>query len=228
MSGVCNDNDAMVLVDHVDEDRQGGGKVIDEEDREELFVKPLYTYYCRRCSQMSLIVDCPLNRMPLRKRDGARVIDPKWCVAKLFMENGETVYVRRPEGLEQQYRKNCKKCAVPVFYQHPFNLSVTFIFKNAILSAKETGGISDKNEEEKAKKLVVSKLVRNQGKVGSVTVSTVEEDEEEMESREANESYSMNARIVEQQMKRKGMIQNRFNETVEQPDAKKQKRGTLL
>jgi hypothetical protein len=67
-----------------------------------------------------------------------------------------------------------------------------------------------------------------------VTVSTVGEDEEEVEARELSESYAMNAKIVEEAMKRKGMIRKRMlgddipPTIAEQSKPRKEKRGTLL
>ncbi|XGW12651.1 hypothetical protein V3C99_013372, partial [Haemonchus contortus] len=221
-------NDGAQEISHVEDDKNGESRLVDIDDREEYFVKPLYTYYCN-CGQMAMISDCLLIRMPLRKRDGARVIDPERTTAKTFSTPGDTVYVQRPEGLEQQYRKNCKGCGVPLFYQHPYNLKLVFIFREALLSAQEVGGFSGNNEEQRAKKIIMKRNVKNQGKMGSVTVSTMEgEEEEEIEARETAESYSLNARIVRDALKRKGMIKDKLlgREISGGPPTKK--RGTLL
>ncbi|KAK6011307.1 hypothetical protein OSTOST_23616 [Ostertagia ostertagi] len=221
-------NDGAQEISHVEDDKNGESRLVDIDDREEYFVKPLYTYYCN-CGQMAMISDCLLIRMPLRKRDGARVIDPERTTAKTFSTQGDTVYVQRPEGLEQQYRKNCKGCGVPLFYQHPFNLKLVFIFREALLSAQEVGGFSGNNEEQRAKKIIMKRNVKNQGKMGSVTVSTMEgEEEEEIEARETAESYSMNARIVRDALKRKGMIKDKLLGREISGGPAPKKRGTLL
>lgn len=45
--------------------------------------------------QIAMITDTVLTRMPLRRRDRSRVIDPARTEAKTFGINGDTVYVRR-------------------------------------------------------------------------------------------------------------------------------------
>lgn len=217
----------VLEVEHVEDDRNGeGAPIVDIEDTEEEFIKPLYTYYCH-CGQMSMITDTSLQRLPLRSRDGARVVDPNRTVAKLFADVGDTVYVRRKNlGLEQQYRKNCKKCGVPLFYQHPFALHRHFIMEGALLSANEIGGVSGANEEQFTK-VVKHKHVKNQGKVGTVTVSTIEEEEDEIEAKETSEtSYMLNAKVIIQQLKRKGMMKEHKVGSAEGSEIKR--RGTLL
>ncbi|CAI5444708.1 unnamed protein product [Caenorhabditis angaria] len=231
MSAVLKEDGLEVA--HVEDDRgvQGDAAIIDVDDREEYFVKPLYTYYCT-CGEMAMISDTLICRMPLRKRDLARVIAPERTTAKIFATQGDSVYIKRNCGLEQQYRKICKSCKVPLFYQHPTNMACTFIFNDALLSAQEVGGFSGNNEEQRAKKIVMKRNVKNQGKSGSVTVSTMEgEEEDELEARETAQSYTMNARIVHDTLKRKGIMNGKFvtpNDVPSSSSEAKKKRGTLL
>jgi len=50
-----------------------------------------------------------LEKLPLRKRDGARVIDGSKHANKMTYDQDETVYLKRQEGVEKQHRLKCKK-----------------------------------------------------------------------------------------------------------------------
>jgi len=55
------------------------------------------------------ILDCALEKLPLRKRDGARVIDGSKHANKMTYDQDEIVYLKRPDGIEKQHRLKCKK-----------------------------------------------------------------------------------------------------------------------
>mgnify|MGYP001803270623 FL=1 len=59
--------------------------------------KPLYIYYCI-CGQMSLILDCPMERLPTRPRDGSKCIDSLKHAHRMTADNDEPVHIRREAG----------------------------------------------------------------------------------------------------------------------------------
>lgn len=64
--------------------------------------KPLYIYYCI-CGQMSLILDCPLEKLPTRPRDGSKCIDSSRHAHRMTVDNDETVHIRREGGMIHYY-----------------------------------------------------------------------------------------------------------------------------
>jgi len=63
----------------------------------------------RKNNKIFLFIDCAIEKLPLRKRDGARVIDGSKHAHKMTSERDEIVFLKRPEGIEKQYRQKCKK-----------------------------------------------------------------------------------------------------------------------
>lgn len=134
----------------------------------------------------------------------------------------EKVYIQREnKGVEVQKRFKCKKCKLPLFYRFD-NPAVTFIIQNSLRLKSDP---NDKNLQEKAK-VFVKRKVKDLGKFSSVTVSTVDEEEDEIEAREVADSFANNAKIIEKQLERRK--QKTVEQKEEETQSKKLKRGTLL
>ena len=189
--------------------------------------KPLHIYYCL-CQQMALIIDCPIERLPMRPTDQARVIDATKNAHKVTCEPGEVIFLKREKGVEKQIRKKCKKCGLFLFYQHEGNMNLTFIVHGALKSTVHGQSIYSQVYEPEKKKVMLTKQFRDAGRTGSVTVSTVDEEEDEIEQREVADSYAANAKIIQKQLLRKGMLKRHQADQIEEVLNVKTKKGTLI
>jgi hypothetical protein len=217
-----------------------------DDSKHEYEEEKLKTYYCL-CGQLALIMETDktskkpenleslIEKLPYRKADGARVLDSTKTAYKITTDpNPQKVFIKRDKGIEIQKRFNCKKCKLPVFYRHE-NPGVTFIISKS-LKLKSDIDSSKNLTSEQNKVVFVKKQVKNLGKFSSVTVSTIEEEDDEITEKEIEDSFAANAKIIEKQLeRRKHKAQNQPEEETaaaggsssSSSKAKKQ-RGTLL
>jgi len=184
----------------------------------------LKTFYCV-CGQLSLIGNVILEKLPLRKVDGARVLDPKVNAHKITTaEIPEKVFIKRDQGIEAQKRYKCKKCSLPLFYRCD-NPSITFIISKALHAKVD----STDPRQLPSQKTFIKKQTKNMGKFSSVTVSTIEDEEDEIAEKEIADSFAANAKIIEKQLERRmaKKLQN-VEQDVDGATKPKKARGTLL
>lgn len=167
--------------------------------------------------------DTPVEKLPLRPVDNARVIDPTKNAFKISTsdEDDEIVYIKREKGIEKQYRKKCAKCSLSLYYQHATQDSQShqpkFIILNSLTKESKSANIYDHITME-PKRIIKNIHREDHGKNASVTVSTIEENDDDIEAREMANSYHENARVIEIQLERKGMNKRKQLEEVNKFD----------
>ena len=192
----------------------------------------LRLYYCV-CGQLSLILDCNLSSLPLRDFDGSRVIDSAKHAHRVKASDKEDiVYIKREKGIEKQFRRKCSSCDIPLFYRHEGRTDIVFCFKGSLVVNRQND--NRPNVPSSFFRNHPIKRTREMGKFSSTTVSTVDEEDEEIEAREVADSYATNAKIIEKQLLRKGIGVKRSGDNCASPatdesvSEEKRKRGTLL
>ena len=144
---------------------------------------PLHVYYCL-CGQMSLVIDSPIEKLPLRPLDNARIIDSSKNSLKLTCVNDEIVYLRRENGIEKQYRKKCIKCGLSLYYKHTDGdtSKITFIINGSLTKESTKSSVYQQQIQVEPKRVVRNIKREDKGKTSSVTVSTIDEEEDELEA----------------------------------------------
>lgn len=186
----------------------------------------LTVYYCW-CGQVGLILDTKVHKLPLRQRDGARVIDSKKHSYKLScidlsraLREDDAVYLRWSEDeIEKQYRLKCKKCNLVCFYKHSIDSDLIFIInkamnirpRNPLLAARLGTYNSIRPTPQGPSSSTNMRLPRRTesssgSRFATVTVSTAEEEEAEAEAKEMANSYELNATIVQRELDRQREI----------------------
>ncbi|XP_064394980.1 STING ER exit protein-like [Halichondria panicea] len=211
--------------------------VTDTKDKEEYKGDaPLYVYNCV-CGHLALIIDSTLDKLPLRKKDGARVVDVSKNANRVYCTPSGVTYLKREGGIERQYRHKCKKCSLQLYYRHVnTDEKVTFIFPDVLVQSGEKPITAEKPKELDAaailrkKRVMMTRHTHDAGKYSTVTVSTVDEEEDEIEAREIASSYESNAGLVHKQVLFTDEGRKRYAEqrAIEQHIRSKKQKGTLI
>eukprot|EP01066_Platyproteum_vivax_P000803 Platyproteum_vivax@DN1088_c0_g1_i1.p1 len=80
--------------------------------------RKLRTYYCSICGCLAVITDADIfDSLPTRNTDGAYALQENHYYHVKKMELGDRKLLKRPTGLELQFRYYCNDCKAPIAYR---------------------------------------------------------------------------------------------------------------
>ena len=203
--------------------------------------KNLQVYHCL-CGELCLIMDEFLEKLPFRKLDKSRVIDSSKHVLKLKLDDpqeDEVVYLQREHGIERQLRKRCKNCGLAILYtadqKYHKDGEILFVINGSLIEQNQPGPNSHAGPYrsggayQDSRKL--TRLTKDEGKYGHVTVSTIDEDNEELQAKEISDSYEENSRIIQKSLQKAMLLTNKKRKEPEEEEESsefKKPKGTLI
>jgi len=79
--------------------------------------KHLHSHYCSICGEHCVAADTKLLKLPRRATDRAFALDEAVHFHKKYANFGERILLKRPNGVEKQYRFYCRQCRQPLGYR---------------------------------------------------------------------------------------------------------------
>ncbi|CAI8000525.1 UPF0428 protein CXorf56 homolog [Geodia barretti] len=128
------------------------------------------------------------------------------------------------------------RCNLDIFYRHSnTDEGVHFIFPGSLVRSGEKPVTTMKAEpisepRRKRSKIIMMRHTVDAGKYSTVTVSTVDEEEDEIEAREIENSFASNAGLVHHQVIRTEEGRKRYADlkAIEEHVKSKKQKGTLI
>lgn len=199
----------------------------------------LSVYDCL-CGQMCLIINQPLDSLPLRPKDLSRVIDPDKTIFKLYSPEANAsdfLQITFQVTFEKRFVRRCPRCHLQIAYQFTCPSSsvpstslttnkspIIFLLDGSLIERRversNVGGNaysnnkSNRHQHQSQFSSTNNHRIHVSKKFNSVTISTVDEEEEELEAKVVADSYAANARIIEKQLERRKRLMSSKGQSI--------------
>eukprot|EP00931_Biecheleriopsis_adriatica_P108893 TRINITY_DN83160_c0_g1_i1.p1 TRINITY_DN83160_c0_g1~~TRINITY_DN83160_c0_g1_i1.p1 ORF type:complete len:226 (-),score=49.10 TRINITY_DN83160_c0_g1_i1:48-638(-) len=79
--------------------------------------KTIHSHYCSICGEHCVAADVKIMKLPKRATDKAHALEESSYFHKKYANFGERILLKRPNGVEKQYRFYCRQCRQPIGYR---------------------------------------------------------------------------------------------------------------
>eukprot|EP00930_Biecheleria_cincta_P057959 TRINITY_DN43824_c0_g1_i1.p1 TRINITY_DN43824_c0_g1~~TRINITY_DN43824_c0_g1_i1.p1 ORF type:complete len:225 (+),score=39.69 TRINITY_DN43824_c0_g1_i1:88-675(+) len=79
--------------------------------------KSVVSHYCSICGEHCVAADAKIAKLPKRSTDKSFALDESAYFHKKYANFGERILLKRPNGVEKQFRFYCRQCRQPLGYR---------------------------------------------------------------------------------------------------------------